>query len=421
MPLQRTREHDVVRIVPLTKLRERIIEALEDNSETGVADAVDLAISQAAYHSASDIHFEPWAEYISLRYRLDGILQQVALVPREYQAKILARLKVLADMVIYRKDVPQDGRVDHEKTSCGRPMRVATIPTIKGEKVVVRLLGESPELYTLDTLGFQPDVVKAIREMITRSQGTLVLTGPSSSGKTTTIYAVLREMMTLQKNTTNIVTIEDPVEYSMDKIAQSQVNPHVDFTFATALRAILRQDPDVIMVGEIRDLETAKMAIQAGLTGHFVISTIHSGTAAGVFTRLLDMGIEPFLVASSLTGVLAQRLVRLNCPDCTTTYKPDSIILEYFGVKDKKTTYYRGEGCDACQGIGYRGRAAIGELMQVDQVIAETILQRPTTSHLHELALERGLKTLADDGLKKARKGITTFEELLRVLPNINS
>lgn len=417
MPKKREPKHDLVRALPLPKIQERLLDTLEKNDDTGVADAVDMMISQGAYHVASDIHLEPWADSLSLRYRIDGILQQIALIPREFQLKLVARVKVLADLIVYRKDVPQDGRIDLEKTSCGRPMRVSTVPTVKGEKIVIRLLGDTQELYRLDTLGFQPHVVQKLHEIILRTQGTLLLTGPSSSGKTTTIYAVLQEMMQLQKNTTNIVTIEDPVEYTMDRISQIQVNPHVDFTFANALRSILRQDPEVIMVGEIRDLETARMAIQSGLTGHFVISTIHSGTAAGVFTRLLDMGIEPFLVASSVSGVLAQRLVRLNCPDCTGAYKPDPITVAHFGLGEAKGPYYRGKGCDACQGIGYRGRASIGEMLLVGLEIAERVLQRPTTSQLHAVALAQGMESLAEDGLKKAQKGITTIEELVRVLP----
>lgn len=417
MPKNRSAEQDVSRAIPLQKIQDRLLELLEHETDTAVADAVDVIISQGAYHVASDIHLEPWAECLSLRYRLDGILQQIAVIPKEYQAKMIARIKVLADLIVYRKDVPQDGRIDIEKTSCGRPMRVSTVPTIKGEKTVIRLLGESQDLYGLDTLGFQPHVSQSLREIITRTQGTLLLTGPSSSGKTTTIYALLREMMALQKSTTNIVTIEDPVEYTMDKISQIQVNPHVEFTFANALRSILRQDPEVIMVGEIRDLETAKMAVQAGLTGHFVISTIHSGTAAGVFTRLVDMGIEPFLVASSVTGVLAQRLVRLNCPECTGPYTPDPILFKHFAIDASASKFYRGKGCKVCQSIGYRGRAAVGELLLVDQPIAEYVLERPTTAQLHKLAVERGLETLADDALLKAKKGITTMEELVRVLP----
>lgn len=410
-------EHDEARTIPLRKIQEKITELLEHNDDTSIADAVDVMISQGAYHIASDIHLEPWSDCLSLRFRIDGILQQIAVIAPEFQSKIVARIKVLADLVVYRKDVPQDGRVDFEKVSCGRPMRVSTVPTVKGEKVVLRLLGDSPDLYNLDTLGFQAHVVKSLRETITRTQGTLLLTGPSSSGKTTTIYALLQELMGLQKNTTNIVTIEDPVEYTMDRISQIQVNPHVEFTFANALRSILRQDPEVIMVGEIRDIETAKMAIQAGLTGHFVISTIHSGTAAGVFTRLLDMGIEPFLVASSLSGVLAQRLIRMNCPDCLEPYEPDAILFDHFDIKRNQGPFYRGKGCKACQGIGYRGRAAIGEFLTADQDIAESVLTRPTTSQLHKLAIASGMEPIAADAMKKARKGITTLEELVRVLP----
>ena len=412
-------DRDKARAIPLSRIQPDLLAALEQTDESGIADAVDLLISQGAYHGSSDIHLEPWADHVSLRYRIDGILQQCALIPREFQAKLNARIKVLADLVVYRKDVPQDGRIDMDKTSCGRPLRVSTVPTIKGEKTVIRLLGDTLDLYSLETLGFQPEVVESLRGIITRTSGALLLTGPSSSGKTTTIYALLREMMDLQKNTTNIVTIEDPVEYTMDKISQIQINPHVDFTFATALRAILRQDPEIIMVGEIRDLETARMAVRAGLTGHFVISTIHSGTAAGVFTRLLDMGIEPFLVASSVTAVLAQRLVRLNCPDCAEVYTPDPVVRERFLPNKQRTKFFRGRGCENCNGIGYRGRATIGELFGVDQEIAELILTQPTTAHLEALAVKKGMETIQEDGLGKAAKGITTLDELMRVLPNI--
>ncbi len=412
-------ERDQARAIPLNQIQNELLALLDQTDETGVADAVDLLISQGAYHGCSDIHLEPWADYFSLRYRIDGILHQCAFIPKEFQPKINARIKVLADLVVYRKDVPQDGRIDFEKTTCGRPLRVSTVPTIKGEKTVIRLLGDTVELYTLETLGFQPPVIQTLQDVITRTSGALMLTGPSSSGKTTTIYALLRELMSLQKNTTNIVTIEDPVEYTMDRISQIQTNPHVDFTFATALRAILRQDPEVIMVGEIRDLETARMAIRAGLTGHFVISTIHSGTSAGVFTRLLDMGIEPFLVASSVTAVLAQRLVRLNCPDCLEVYTPDPGMRARFISDKKKRKFYQGSGCESCNGIGFRGRATIGELFTVDQEIAELILEEPTTSQLEEMAVTKGMETMAEDGLSKALKGITTLGELMRVLPSV--
>lgn len=408
---------DEARAVPLNKVQARLMEALDKPNDAGISDAVDFLICQGAYHGASDLHLEPWAEVLSLRYRIDGILQQIATIPRVQMAKIMARIKVLADLVVYRKDVPQDGRIDADKTSCGRPMRVSSVPTVKGEKIVIRLLGERQEIYTLETLGFQPKVVYGLRELVNRSQGMVLLTGPSSSGKTTTIYALLREMMDLQENTINIVTIEDPVEYTMDRISQIQVNPQVEFTFANALRSILRQDPEVIMVGEIRDTETAQIATQAGLTGHFVISTIHSGTACGVFTRLLDMGIEPFLCASSISGVMAQRLVRLNCPQCSQPADPGPVLLEHFKIKGKKGKFLRGKGCAHCQGIGYRGRASLGELLTLTPELAEHILHRPTTAQLELLAIKAGMEPLVEDGLKKALKGITSLEELVRVLP----
>jgi type II secretory ATPase GspE/PulE/Tfp pilus assembly ATPase PilB-like protein len=417
MAQERTVEHDRVRSIPLAGIQARVIELLEAGNETAVGDAVDVMISQGAYHGASDLHFEPWSECVSVRYRLDGMLQQVATIPRDYQPKVMARIKVLADLVLYRKDVPQDGRIEPEKTSCGRPMRVSTVPTVKGEKTVIRLLGDTQHLFPLDSLGFQPEVVAGLRDMIGRNQGTLLLTGPSSAGKTTTIYSLLQEIMRLDASTRNIVTVEDPVEYTMDRISQIQVNPAVEFDFATALRAILRQDPEVIMVGEIRDTETATIAIRAGLTGHYVISTIHSGTAAGVFSRLLDMGIEPFLVASSVTGVLSQRLVRLNCPECTAAYTPNAVLLEHFGLAKNKKKFFRGSGCASCKGIGYRGRASIGELLEVTEFIGQEILHRHTTSKLQEAAVKLGMETLEQDGLKKVHKGITTLDELLRVLP----
>ncbi|HOD96305.1 MAG TPA: GspE/PulE family protein [Candidatus Hydrogenedentes bacterium] len=407
-------------ILPLHEIQTAVVNRLESRDEMGVTDAVDTILSQAVYHGSSDIHLEPWTECVSLRYRLDGILQQIAIIPQEFQPKLIARIKVLADLVVYRKDVPQDGRIDRDKTSAGRPMRVSAVPTVRGEKIVIRILGSSRDLYQLDILGFPERIVHGVQRIITRPQGTLLLTGPSSSGKSTTIYAALHEILHLQKHTINIVSIEDPVEFAMDRIAQIQVNPHADLTFTTALRSILRQDPEVIVVGEIRDFETAKMAIQAGLTGHLVISTIHSGTAAGVFTRLIDMGIEPFLVASSITGVLAQRLIRLNCPDCTEEYTPDPLMMHYFGLTAESGPFYKGAGCKECQNIGYRSRAGIGEFLEVDNTLAEQLLRHPTTSQIHEIAVSKGMIPLAKDGLDKARLGITTIEELYRVLPELS-
>jgi len=406
------------KIFPLNELQRFILSSLENSDENQIAELVDFIISQGAYHMASDIHLEPWSEHLALRYRIDGMLHQIALIPREYQSRLTARTKILSDLVTYRKDIPQDGRIDPNKTSCQRPLRVSIVPTIKGEKVVIRILGESQDLFHLDVLGFQPYVEGKLKELIKRNQGTLLLTGPSSSGKTTTIYAIIQEMIQSGRVLPNIVTIEDPVEYSMDKISQIQINPHVDFTFANALRSILRQDPEVIMVGEIRDYETAHIAIQAGLTGHFVISTIHSGTSAGVFIRLLDMGIEPYLVASSVIASLAQRLIRINCPDCIETYTPHISTYAFFNLTNSKEIFYKSKGCSMCQHIGYRGRACIGELLTASSEIEELVLKRPTASQLHNLAVSLGMETMSEDGLKKARKGITTLEELIRVLPS---
>ena len=402
--------------MPLKDILDELIRQLEAG-DTGATDAVDTAIRQAVYHRASDLHFEPWDDCLSLRYRIEGILQEVARIPKQYQAKVIARVKVLARMVVYQKDVPQDGRIDAGESRCDQEMRVSTFPTVYGEKTVIRLLGARRDLLALDSLGFRAEVVSGLRELIFRPQGTLLLTGPSSSGKTTTIYSLLHEIMERRQPAAHIVTIEDPVEYRLGMISQTEVNPHAGFTFENALRSLLRQDPEVIMVGEIRDAETARTAIQAGLTGHLVISTIHSGTAAGVFTRLLDMGIEPFLIASSVTGVLAQRLVRVNCPHCSSEYQPDSSLPGRFGLAGKEVRFYRGTGCEKCHGIGYRDRTAVGELLLVNEEIANLVLARSRTRTLHDAALRNRMVTLAEDGVEKAREGVTTLEELRRVLP----
>jgi type IV pilus assembly protein PilB len=387
------------------------------SGDMGVTKAVDAAVRQAVFHGASDLHFEPWDDCLSLRYRIDGILHEVARIPKAHQERIIARIKILARMVVYQKDAPQDGRIDADEARGGGEMRVSTFPTVYGEKTVIRIFNSGRNVFELDSLGFRPEVVGDLRELIFRPQGTVLLTGPSSSGKTTTIYALLRELAASREPAPHIVTIEDPVEYRLGKVSQTQINPHTGFTFENALRSVLRQDPEVIMVGEIRDPETARTAIQAGLTGHLVISTIHSGTAAGVFTRLLDMGIEPFLVASSITGVLAQRLVRVNCSRCIAEYTPETSLLARYGLDAEKTVFHHGTGCDECQGIGYRGRTAIGELLVVNDEVADLVLARSRTRVLHEAAVRSGMATLAEDGVEKARQGVTALDELRRVLP----
>ena len=416
-PIELIDRPPVGRVLALAELEAELARLLQ-SGENGAIDMVDAALTQAVTNRASDIHIEPWDDCLAVRYRIDGILHDVARLPSAHHGKVIGRIKVLARIVTYQKDVPQDGRIDPEATPCGAPMRVSTFPTVHGEKVVIRLLAGDPELHRLDALGFRPEVVEALRAIVRRPQGTLLLTGPASSGKTTTIYALLKEILEQRDPKPHVTTIEDPVEHSLGHVAQTQINASAGFTFAAALRAILRQDPEVIMVGEIRDVETARAAIQAGLTGHLVISTIHSGTAAGVFTRLLDMGIEPYLIASSLTGVLAQRLLRRNCPACAESYIPEPQLLTRFGLKDHKRHHFQqGKGCDACQGLGYAGRTAVGELLLVDETIEDLILARSRTHIIHEAGLRTGMVPLAVDAAQRVRDGITTVEEVGRVLP----
>ena len=398
-------------------LESTLQERLVCGGDSAAVDAVNLILVQGILHRASDIHFESWRDSLTIRYRIDGILHDVAQLPREHHAWMTTRLKIIARIATYHRETPQDGRVEPDATPCGRTMRVSTFPTVNGEKVTVRVLDTPDGMLPLDGLGFSPSLVESLRDLIARPNGTLLLTGPSSSGKTTTIYALIHEILQARNPAPNVVAIEDPVEYRLPKVTQTEVNPHTGLTYAEALRAVLRQDPEVIMLGEIRDPETAHAAIQAGLTGHLVISTIHSGTAAGVFTRLLDMGIEPFLVASSITGVLAQRLVRVNCPHCAVPVNPDEALCARYGIVVDSGQFRRGQGCPECEGIGFRGRTAIGELLAVDETIAALILDRSRTVSLHQAAVAAGMTTLEAAGIACAAAGVTTLDELRRVLP----
>lgn len=407
---------DIEGPLPLEQI-EGTLRRLLEMGDKGPGLAVDTAIRQAIHHRSSDVHFEPWHDCLALRYRLDGALHGVAVIPKEYQERIIARIKVLSDLIVYQKETPQDGRIDAHEDRLNRALRVSTFPTIYGEKTVIRILDPYHGLLRLESLGFAEEVVTGLRRLMFNPQGTLLLTGPSSSGKTTTIYAILRELMAGADASRNIVTIEDPVEYRLGRIAQTQINPNLGFTFVSAFRSLLRQDPDIIMVGEIRDADTARTAIQAGLTGHLVISTIHSGTAAGVFTRVLDMGIEPFLVASSITGVLAQRLIRTNCTHCARPYNPPQILKDQYLIPNKKFNFKRGKGCSQCRGIGFRGRLAIGELLPVGEEMSDLILTRALTRKLQEAALRNGMATILHHGLQKAANGESTLEELQAVVP----
>ncbi|GMU94116.1 MAG: general secretion pathway protein GspE [Candidatus Hydrogenedentota bacterium] len=402
--------------LPFEAIGNALIAALEGDAESGAVDALDFALRQAILYRASDLHLEPWQDCLALRFRVDGILHDVAQLPRKHHARLVARTKILARLISYQCDIPQDGRIDAEATPCNKALRVSTFPTVNGERVVIRVLDSAHHRFDLDELGFGLDIARGLRDIVRRPQGTLLLTGPSSSGKTTTIYALLRELLAHRSPIPHVVTIEDPVEYRLDRIAQTELSPHSGLSFEAALRSLLRQDPEVIVVGEIRDADTARTAIQAGLTGHLVISTIHSGVAAGVFTRLLDMGIEPFLVASSVTGVLAQRLVRVTCPRCAAPCEADPELAACYGLDDLRTQR-KGAGCGACNGIGYSGRTALGELLTMNEEMADLVLSRARTSVLNDAALRRGMVSIEESGRAAVKAGMTTVEELRRVLP----
>lgn len=404
---------------------------LLETGDDGAIRMVDAALAHAAAHNASDVHLEPWRDTSTVRFRIDGILHDVARLPRAHHEKIAGRVKILARIISYVKDTPQDGRIEPDATPCGMALRVSTFPTVEGEKIVIRVLDMGHALFSMDALGFDAQTVEALRNLVMRPNGTILLTGPASSGKTTTIYSLLNEILLRRNPVPHTVTIEDPVECRLGRISQSQVNTHAGFTYEAALKALLRQDPEVVMLGEIRDPETARAAIQAGLTGHLVISTIHSGTAAGVFTRLLDMGVEPYLVASSITGVLSQRLLRRTCPDCAQPYPPDPALAARLGLSvsgegqpisnsavnlPSPPLFRRGAGCPACLGIGYRGRMAVGELLLVNEDISNRILSRPRTSDLNDAALAAGMRPLWQDAAARVAAGQTTVEEIARVI-----
>ena len=401
-------------LISLPRIKEEI-EAKEKSLE--VSELVDFLLIQAIRHKASDVHFLPLEGKLSIRYRIDGVLQDIVDLPLWVHPKVISRIKVMAKLVVYVKDRPQDGHIEKVAENKNVELRVATFPTIHGEKAVVRIFDSSQILLDLNKLGFLPRVKEEFESLILQPEGTIILTGPSSSGKTTTIYASLRRILERRENAVNIVTLEDPVEYNLGDVSQTQISPSTGLTFAAGLKSILRQDPEVIMIGEIRDVETANIAIQAGLTGHLVITATHSGTAPGVFARLINMGIEPFLIASSVSGVLAQRLVRVICPRCKEPYQPKESIIKNLGIRNPQDYFFlKGKGCSHCDYTGYRGRTAITELLAVEEKMRDTILKRPATGQLTKQALKSGMKTLRQDGLEKISQGITTLEEISRVL-----
>jgi type IV pilus assembly protein PilB len=385
--------------------------------EAPIIKLVNVMISNAIKDRASDIHVEPEETDLKIRNRIDGVLHDSATVPKHLQAAVLSRIKIMSDMNIALKRTPQDGRFQLKTEKGSIDFRVSSFPTIYGENIVMRILDSSSVLLGLEQLGFYEDHLANIKKLIELPHGILLVTGPTGSGKTTTLYSALNTINSPDKN---IITVEDPVEYRLTGIRQSQINPQAGMTFATGLRSILRQDPDVIMVGEIRDLETAEIAIQAALTGHLVFSTLHTNDAPSSLTRLIDMGVEPFLISSSVVGVLAQRLVRKICPHCKEEFKESAKALEELGanLKNKDAKTYIGKGCPECKNTGYRGRIGIFELMVISDKIKEMIIAKTSASVIAKTAREEGMLTLREDGVRKILDGATSVEEVVRVTMN---
>ncbi len=392
-------------------------EITESDQEASVIKLVNQVIWEAYKDRSTDIHLEPMEDELRIRYRIDGILHQTPMPPqlKRFQAAIISRIKVMSGMNIAEKRLPQDGRINVRIKGEEIDIRVSTVPTVYGESVSLRLLTRGKIFLTLDKLGFLPEEEEAIREIIVKPHGIFLVTGPTGSGKSTSLYAFLSTINSTQKR---IITIEEPVEYELRGINQIAVRPDIGLTFAMGLRHILRQDPNVVMVGEIRDLETAEIAIRAALTGHLVFSTLHTNDAPSAFTRLIDMGIEPFLVASSVEAVMAQRLVRTICPFCKTEQpvEPDYLRRIAFPPEHIGTArFLRGAGCEECRQLGYQGRTGIYELLILNEALRPLILNRAASSTIAQRAMENGMRTLRVDGWRKVRNGITTIEEVLRV------
>lgn len=387
---------------------------LDATDEAPIIRLVNSVLFQAVRQRASDIHFESFERGLVVRYRIDGVLYPILTPPKHLQSSIIARLKIMAGLNIAEKRLPQDGRFAIRTAGKDVDLRVSVLPTSHGERVVLRLLEKENRLLNLSEMGFSPERLHTIQQLIRLTHGILLVTGPTGSGKTTTLYAALSEINAPDKN---IITVEDPVEYQLLGIGQMQVNPKINLTFAAGLRSILRQDPDVIMIGEIRDRETAEIAIHASLTGHLVFSTLHTNDAASAATRLIDMGIEPFLVASSVVAVLAQRLIRKVCPDCKQAYQPDDEELIRLGVVPGKTkpTFYRGTGCPACTQTGYRGRTGIHELLVLDDEIRRLIGNKADAAAIRQAAVAHGMVLLKEEAAEKIFAGITTTEEVMRM------
>ena len=386
----------------------------EESNSAPIIRYVDLVLYQAIKEKASDIHFEPFEDDFKIRYRVDGALYEMAPPPQHLKQAIISRIKVMSALNIAETRLPQDGRITKEINEQPIDMRVSTLPTAFGESVVLRVLDRANVNLDLENLNLQSEVYDYIQDTIVKPNGIFICTGPTGAGKTTTLYACLRKVNT---EDSKLLTAEDPVEYDIDGIMQVPVNEAIGMTFGKVLRAFLRQDPDRILVGEMRDLETAQIAIQASLTGHLVLSTLHTNDAPGAVTRLVDMGCEPFMVAATLEGVLGQRLLRRICDDCRVAYQPTSAVLAQLGLSEADTggrEFYTGQGCDSCNDTGYKGRQGLFELLDMTDPIRDLVAQRAATVIIKQKAQELGMKTLREDGLRNIFDGITTIEEVLK-------
>ncbi|MFT3737093.1 MAG: type II secretion system ATPase GspE [Rhodocyclaceae bacterium] len=399
---------DVSRLMEEIPVVEDLLETQED---APIIRMINALLQQAIRERASDIHIEPFERYCVVRYRRDGTLLEIARPHRALHAALVSRIKVMAELDIAEKRLPQDGRIGLRIAGRAIDVRVSTLPTQHGERIVLRLLDKTSNNFGLDSTGMEVGALAAFRRLLAQPHGIVLVTGPTGSGKSTTLYGALRE---ISSSTRNIVTVEDPIEYDLPGVGQIQVNTRIELSFARALRAILRQDPDVIMIGEIRDLETAQIAVQASLTGHLVLATLHTNDATSAITRLIDMGIEPFLLASSLRGVVAQRLVRKLCPECRTPRTSTPVDYELLGIGPGKTLF-ASQGCAACSNTGYAGRTGIYELLEINPVLAAMIHDNQPENEIRDTALNYGLKLLRNDGVRLLESGITSPEELLRV------
>ena len=390
-----------------------IQEATKQSKVAPIVKVVNLMVAEALESCASDIHVEPQEKNLRIRYRVDGALQEAFSLPKKDQNAIITRLKIMSGLDITEWRVPQDGRFRIHMREKEVDFRVSILPTNHGGKVVMRALDKSSLSIGLDKLGYLPQPLKLFEQAITKPYGMILVTGPTGSGKSTTLYSIITQLNTNEKN---IVTIEDPVEYQVDGITQIQVNPSIEFTFSTGLRSILRQTPDIVLIGEIRDFETADIAIKASLTGQLLFSTLHTNDACGAITRLMDMGVEPFLVASSLVAVAAQRLCRKICENCKEPYEITPAVLKRLNIKTSKdATFYHGKGCSKCSNTGYHGRMGTLEVLLIDDAIRDLIIKGKSSDEIKEYAVANGMKTLRENAFKKALSGLTTIEEVLRI------